>query len=50
MVFGAGWLAVLGCEAEWAFSAALPLRQLSQRNNRHRDTEKWSSLTLSLNQ
>jgi len=50
MINSAGRRPVRGREAEWAYWAALPLHQLSQRNNRHRDTEKWSSLTLSLNQ
>jgi len=48
MIFSAGWLAVRGCGAEWAFCTALPLRQLGRRSNRHRDAEKWVYLILSL--
>jgi hypothetical protein len=47
MIFGAGWLALRGCEANRAFWTTLPLHKLSQRSNRCQDTEKWSSLTLS---
>lgn len=41
MINGAGWLAVRGCGAEWAFWTALSLHQRSRKSNRHRDAEKW---------